>query len=622
MPPSGSRPTASTRSRMRAVAARARGGADGAVQPLRHQGPARRRAARPRARPLRARSAERRLDRGPARLRPRPPAAAGATIPGPWRRCFNQPNPGLGAVRIGEFALAILRRGGLSDDRAVATFSGLIALNYGWSSFTAARDLDPAARADVGAALARCRASRSRAPSRSPPRWATTAATTTTSSCSTSSSAVCARRRASLDRDGAAHRPRPVRDRRRRPPTGRCRTATALRCPSAGAGAASSRSSTTRSSSSRTSRSSRPATARSRAPGCCCPTSCRAGWPRGTVFTLLEGDRLVARATCSVSMTIRRRSRSAIWPPRRPVASMRASPEGCRLRRCAPSPARRAGTWSSSRARTACTAARGSGSTGTRATFARCPRRRMREPRPDRLQRRGRRRAALPACPLTRTRPADGDADGMGSGPRRGGQAAAGVRAARARPPRRRLPRARGRTRVRPPLQQRRAGDDRARRTASSRSTWPRPTRSRARRAARSSTSPTAPSSGTCATRSATTTSRSSRPRARRSRPLPRADGRRARGLRARDGSPLREGPAARLARALRLGLRDDAPVGGLGRDVRPLPAHPRHRCRPRSPTASPCPGRPSPPPTRRRCTPIPAPGPATCARCSTPGSR
>ena len=39
--------------------------------------------------------------------------------------------------------LGILRRGGLSDDRAVAAFSGLIAINYGWSSFTAARDLDP-----------------------------------------------------------------------------------------------------------------------------------------------------------------------------------------------------------------------------------------------------------------------------------------------------------------------------------------------------------------------------------------------------------------------------------------------------------------------------------------------
>ena len=36
------------------------------------------------------------------------------------------------------------------------------------------------------------------------------------------------------------------------------------------------------------------------------------------------------------------------------------------------------------------------------------------------------------------------------------------------------------------------------------------------------------------------------------------------------------ERAAGRLGRPLRLGLRDDAPVGGLGRDVRPLPAHPR----------------------------------------------
>jgi AcrR family transcriptional regulator len=56
---------------------------------------------------------------------------------------FTQPNPGLGAVRIGEHVLGILDRGGLAKDRSVAVFSGLIALNYGWSSFTAARDLDP-----------------------------------------------------------------------------------------------------------------------------------------------------------------------------------------------------------------------------------------------------------------------------------------------------------------------------------------------------------------------------------------------------------------------------------------------------------------------------------------------
>jgi hypothetical protein len=39
--------------------------------------------------------------------------------------------------------------------RAVAAFSGIIALNYGWSSFTTARDLDPTSPGhDVGAMLA------------------------------------------------------------------------------------------------------------------------------------------------------------------------------------------------------------------------------------------------------------------------------------------------------------------------------------------------------------------------------------------------------------------------------------------------------------------------------------
>jgi AcrR family transcriptional regulator len=75
----------------------------------------------------------------------------------PWAVAplFTQPNPGLSSVRIGELALGILRHGGLSDARAVAAFSGIIALNYGWSSFTTARDLDPEAPGhDVGAMLA------------------------------------------------------------------------------------------------------------------------------------------------------------------------------------------------------------------------------------------------------------------------------------------------------------------------------------------------------------------------------------------------------------------------------------------------------------------------------------
>jgi AcrR family transcriptional regulator len=75
----------------------------------------------------------------------------------PWAVAplFSNPSPGPGAVRIGEVALEILRRGGRSGGDAVAAFSGIIALNYGWSSFTAARALDPRDAAyDVCAMLA------------------------------------------------------------------------------------------------------------------------------------------------------------------------------------------------------------------------------------------------------------------------------------------------------------------------------------------------------------------------------------------------------------------------------------------------------------------------------------
>jgi AcrR family transcriptional regulator len=75
----------------------------------------------------------------------------------PWAVAplFTHPSPGLSAVRIGEHVLGILRRGGLPDDRLVATFSGVVALNYGWSAFTAARAVDPGGAAfDVAAALA------------------------------------------------------------------------------------------------------------------------------------------------------------------------------------------------------------------------------------------------------------------------------------------------------------------------------------------------------------------------------------------------------------------------------------------------------------------------------------
>jgi AcrR family transcriptional regulator len=52
------------------------------------------------------------------------------------------PYPGANAVPIGEEALRILSRGGITGEPAVATFSGIIALNYGWCSFAIARRTD------------------------------------------------------------------------------------------------------------------------------------------------------------------------------------------------------------------------------------------------------------------------------------------------------------------------------------------------------------------------------------------------------------------------------------------------------------------------------------------------
>lgn len=63
----------------------------------------------------------------------------------PWALAglFTHPNPGLNATRIGEVAFEILSRARLANERVVATFSGLLALNYGWSAFASARDLAP-----------------------------------------------------------------------------------------------------------------------------------------------------------------------------------------------------------------------------------------------------------------------------------------------------------------------------------------------------------------------------------------------------------------------------------------------------------------------------------------------
>lgn len=63
----------------------------------------------------------------------------------PWALAalFSHPNPGLNATRIGEVAFEILSRARFANERVVATFSGLLALNYGWSAFASARDVEP-----------------------------------------------------------------------------------------------------------------------------------------------------------------------------------------------------------------------------------------------------------------------------------------------------------------------------------------------------------------------------------------------------------------------------------------------------------------------------------------------
>ncbi|SFR92854.1 transcriptional regulator, TetR family [Microbacterium sp. cf046] len=60
----------------------------------------------------------------------------------PWAivPLFTHSNPGINATVIGEAALSILARGGIDGARAVATFCGILALNYGWFAFSAARD--------------------------------------------------------------------------------------------------------------------------------------------------------------------------------------------------------------------------------------------------------------------------------------------------------------------------------------------------------------------------------------------------------------------------------------------------------------------------------------------------
>jgi AcrR family transcriptional regulator len=64
----------------------------------------------------------------------------------PWAvtALFARPLPGPNAIPIGEQCLAVLARAGYDGREAVALFSGILALNYGWMSFALAR-LDPEA---------------------------------------------------------------------------------------------------------------------------------------------------------------------------------------------------------------------------------------------------------------------------------------------------------------------------------------------------------------------------------------------------------------------------------------------------------------------------------------------
>ncbi|MHA6668210.1 TetR/AcrR family transcriptional regulator [Homoserinimonas sp. A447] len=78
----------------------------------------------------------------------------------PWAivPLFTHSNPGVNATVIGETALRILQRGGITGAESVATFSGILALNYGWFAFNTARDATRAAtdpEAELTASLAR-----------------------------------------------------------------------------------------------------------------------------------------------------------------------------------------------------------------------------------------------------------------------------------------------------------------------------------------------------------------------------------------------------------------------------------------------------------------------------------
>jgi AcrR family transcriptional regulator len=62
---------------------------------------------------------------------------------------FSHPSPGDNAARFGERLLHLLDRGGIRGEDAVAAFSAVLALNYGWCAFTVARQ--PSAPPGTGA---------------------------------------------------------------------------------------------------------------------------------------------------------------------------------------------------------------------------------------------------------------------------------------------------------------------------------------------------------------------------------------------------------------------------------------------------------------------------------------
>ena len=65
----------------------------------------------------------------------------------PWAvtALIGHPSPGPNARPIGDAARRVLQRAGMTGDAAVASFSGIVALNYGWSSFVLARGAAEAA---------------------------------------------------------------------------------------------------------------------------------------------------------------------------------------------------------------------------------------------------------------------------------------------------------------------------------------------------------------------------------------------------------------------------------------------------------------------------------------------